>query len=483
MRLRTWLALLWTIAIVVAGVTVTVVSSALQTRALRNALELRGETLARSLARRCERVFASSIEARQEPSLEATSSDLREATRGLWEEEELLLVEVVTLSGRVLAKERSGTEGSPFRVAYPVRAGGGTVALVRVEISRARLAQETASIWRSALLIAAVLVLAGTALSVVLTRTVTRRIEHLARAASCLAQGDHDSPMAVRGRDEVGDLGRAFEAMRAQVVEREDRLQEQNLELHRLAEAREALTHMIVHDLKSPVATIRSGLDAVCEHLPAEEAEIAGLMRERADRSLRLIADLLDVHRLEAGRLVLERSPIEAEALCQGAAAACGLEAREKRVEVRVEAQGGLLVSADQTLVERVLINLIANALRHGGGTPVRVTAVPDGMGACFSVEDEGPGVPNADRERIFEMFAQVERQGAPQDQREARASRAEPQLQATRPEGRAERQRRGGAGVGLAFCKLAIQAHGGRIWVESEEHHGSRFCFTLPLA
>jgi signal transduction histidine kinase len=445
--LRTRLGLVWGLATVVAVVAVTVLAAAQQARALRQSAERRGETLARALGRRCERALA------QAPGAPRAAT-LGPVLEGLWEEEGLLGAEVVGLDGEVLAAQRFGSEPAPLRVAYPVRADGAAVALVRVVLSRAWLAAATAAVWRSAAGVGLAIMLIGAAVAAALAAALTRPLAGLAAAAARLAAGDPAARVAPRGSSEIAALARSFAAMRDAVVEREGRLAAQNQELVRLSEAREALTHMIVHDLKSPIASVRAGLDAVRAGVGVEDREIVDLMRQRADGALRLATDLLDVHRLADGRLAPQRTPLDAAELCREAAAACALEAGERRVDIAVDAPPALGLAADRELLERVLVNLLVNALRHGRGD-VQLAAAADEDGVRFSVADHGPGIPAAERAHVFEMFGQGAR------------SRAE----------------RRGAGIGLAFCKLAVEAHGGRIWLESEEGRGSRFCLVVPRA
>jgi signal transduction histidine kinase len=449
MRLRTQLALLSGGAIAATGIAVAVLASLEQARALDRAAELRAETLARSLATRGERAQA------RPAALRAL------VTEWLWEEEGLLAVEVTAPDGAPLASKRFGREAEPYRVVYPIRdRSGEAAAFVSAELSRERVRRETARVWRGTLAIGAALILVGALAATLLARAVTSGLDRLAQAAARLAAGDRETPLAVApGGDEVAQLGRAFEAMRVAVAEREARIAAQNEELRRLIEAREALTHMIAHDLKGPVGGVRGALEALAPGVPVGDRELIELARVRLDAALALCSDLLDVGRLEAGQLELRREPLDLEALCRAAVLACAAEAREAGALLEVRAsEPAPRALADRALVERVVINLVINAIRHGVARApkpeVVVACTPHDRGALVTVADSGPGIAPEERDRVFEMFAQGRQPGQP----------------------------RRGAGVGLAFCKRVVTAHGGRIWIESEEGRGSKLCFTLPV-
>ncbi|MCL4867364.1 MAG: hypothetical protein KJ063_00210 [Anaerolineae bacterium] len=232
----------------------------------------------------------------------------------------------------------------------------------------------------------------------------------------------------------------------------------------RAAEAvRDDLTNMIVHDLRTPLTTVIMGLEWLQK---AEDEPQARSNRQRflqtaaasADRLIRLINDLLDVTRLEAGRLQPNYAPTDLNKLLHSRAAAYSplAEGEEKQILVQAETQLPL-VSADQTLLERVLENLIGNALKYTqAGGQVILAAQQQGDQALLSVTDDGEGIPLVYQSRIFDKFVQV-----------------------TREDGQPIRK---GSGLGLAFCRLVVEAHGGNIWVASEPDQGSTFFFTLPL-
>ena len=242
-------------------------------------------------------------------------------------------------------------------------------------------------------------------------------------------------------------------------------LQEAHAELKAAQETRDALTHMIAHDMRTPLTNIITGLQTVeqIEETSPLTGELVSGALTGADRLLSMVNDMLDISKLEAGEMSLRRERFPIGEVMADAEAMVAALAREKRLELRTEPvppenEQVLCVAADREKLRRVLVNLLGNAIKFtpSGGT-VTLRAEGDAGGAvCVSVCDTGPGIPAQHLDRIFDKFYQAEagRSGS---------------VAAT--------------GLGLTFCKLAVEAHGGRIGVESTVGEGSRFWFTLPAA
>ncbi|HXG24340.1 MAG TPA: HAMP domain-containing sensor histidine kinase [Chthonomonadales bacterium] len=239
-------------------------------------------------------------------------------------------------------------------------------------------------------------------------------------------------------------------------------LQKAHEELKSAQEARDALTHMIVHDMRTPLTNVITGIQTI-QHLEPGSRVTGELMQgalTSANHLLIMVNDLLDLSKMEAGEMILhsERFPIR-EAVTEAVAMVDAL-AREKRLTLRLE--GGLIrsgngmVEADKDKVRRVLVNLLSNAVKYtpDGGTIVVCAEQGADRMIHVSVADTGVGISEEHLAHIFDKFYQVH----------ARA-----------PGGVAS------TGLGLAFCKMAIEAHGGQIGVESTLGKGSRFWFTLP--
>jgi signal transduction histidine kinase len=236
--------------------------------------------------------------------------------------------------------------------------------------------------------------------------------------------------------------------------------------MHReVDEARRRLIAAVSHDLRTPLASLRLLVDAV------EDGVATGETRERYLREMRthvdvlsvLIDDLFELSRLEAGEISWSMHQVELGELVGETVAALRVQAQERGVTVAAElpAAGPLAAHANAEKLQRVLFNLIVNAIRHtpaDGSVVVRAAPARDGSGAVeVEVVDDGEGVPAAERERVFEPFYRGGEDGS------ARSS--------------------DGAGLGLAIARAIVEAHGGRIWLEPAAPRGTRVRFTLPAA
>jgi len=227
-----------------------------------------------------------------------------------------------------------------------------------------------------------------------------------------------------------------------------------------LDQLRDDLLSMIYHDLRSPLGNVLSSLDVLesiqsFEHDPTIQSlfEIAVRSTKRIER---LTNSLLDINRLEAGQPVTSTEPTRVENIISAAVEAILPIANNKNQEVFVRIQDGIpLADVDENMIQRVLINLLENAVKY---TPteshITVGAARKGHQLCFWVEDTGPGIPAEKRSTIFDKYTRLHGKGGP-----------------------------GGIGLGLAYCRLAVEGHGGRIWVDEATHGGARFAFTLPMA
>lgn len=227
-----------------------------------------------------------------------------------------------------------------------------------------------------------------------------------------------------------------------------------------LEKMREDLTNMVIHDLRNPLGSIMGSLQLI--HTAYVERDqtlpVGQLLRialKSGQKLYRLIDSLLDLGRLEAGETVLSKSRLRPNALVQEAVEQIQPLALNKEQTVEVHIASDLPgVYADHDMILRVLTNLLDNAVKF---TPrhrhIALNVAQAGNEIIFTVSDDGIGIPPEHRQRIFDRFVRLENvEGV------------------------------SGIGLGLAFCKLAVEAHGGRIWVESGVSQGSHFKFTLPL-
>lgn len=259
-----------------------------------------------------------------------------------------------------------------------------------------------------------------------LARRLTRRLERLKTHVDAFGQGALDRRALVEGRDEVADLARSFNATA-------DRIES-------LVSDKTRLLANTSHELRTPLTRVRMALELLREG-PRQE------LLDRMDRDIAelddLIGELLVASRLDAPEARIERRPVDLLALV--AEEAAGNE------RVRVFGQAAI-VEGDRRLLRRLARNLIENALRHGQ-PPVEIELTASSEGVWLSVSDRGPGVPEAERERIFEPFY--------------------------RPAGEASAE--GGLGLGLALARQIAHRHGGTIRCEGREGGGTRFVLELP--
>ena len=223
---------------------------------------------------------------------------------------------------------------------------------------------------------------------------------------------------------------------------------------------REDLTAMIYHDLRSPLANIVSSLDVLFSMMREDDKEtvetVLKIAENSTDRIQRLVSSLLDVNRLETGQPVADQKVVDTMHLIQQAVLDVEPVAKGRRQTIMANLPNELPpIWVDEDMARRVLINLMENSVKF---TPpdgkLETGAVDEGDWVHLWVKDNGPGIPVAERDRIFDKFTRL-RGGT-------KAS---------------------GLGIGLAFCRLAVQGHGGKIWVESEPGSGSAFHFTFPVA
>jgi signal transduction histidine kinase len=233
---------------------------------------------------------------------------------------------------------------------------------------------------------------------------------------------------------------------------------EQNIEkLRALETLRDDLVCMIVHDMRSPLLALSVHLELVRMEAGSQLGEVAQgdlqAATQMSSRIAQMANDLLDVSRLEANKLPLERQIHDIGALVRRAIGALGVLGAQHLLEL--DCPNEVQVSCDEGLVRRVVENLLSNALKHGpSGSRVVLRVSAGDSGARVEVSDEGSGVPEAAIERIFQKFGVVSKGRDPYSH---------------------------SAGLGLAFCKLAVQAHGGSIGVIGREPRGSTFWFELP--
>jgi heavy metal sensor kinase len=371
----------------------------------------------------------------------------------VWSSAGALLYRSEGLGGEVLGRPQDAgwsivsltlRQGMPLRVlTHPVRVGNRDV-LVRVGLSEDNERHE----WRELLyglllglpVAIAIAALGGHWLAGRVLGPLARMATHAQRLA---AENLGERLPVENPEDELGHLALAFNGSLA-------RIEESFAQLRRF-------TADASHELRTPLTAIRTvGEVALQDPRDLEgHREAIGSMLEEVDRLSRLVGSLLFLSRADAGP-ALNRQPVDLVELARDSAALLEILAEEKGQRIGVQGDAGVTADVDGLILRQALINLIDNAIKHSPrDSRVRIDVLRDESGAAvIDVGDEGPGIPEADRPRVFERFYRVDDARSRQD---------------------------GGAGLGLSIALWAVKAHGGRIDLLSREGPGSTFRIVLP--
>lgn len=265
--------------------------------------------------------------------------------------------------------------------------------------------------------------------------------------------------------DEVEVVARVRSLVR--IKRQRDELERAYDNLQHAEEMRDNLATMLVHDLRTPLTTLLTPLDMLATgqlgDLDQSQEEIVKMCERSAEHLLRLVNQLLDIHKLENGHMELEPAAVEARELILGALEEVEPATVDRKVSFETNIESGLPeFTVDRDLIERVLMNLLGNAVRYtpvGGRIRIDARRDPGSNGTdatvVFSVRDEGPGIEPEHQQRIFDKFGSADMRRNHRDV---------------------------STGLGLTFCKLAVEAHNGAIWVDSTPGQGSTFSFTVPV-
>ena len=274
------------------------------------------------------------------------------------------------------------------------------------------------------------------------TRRVTLPLASLNAAARRVASGDLSTPVEIRSNDELAELSVSFNTMTE--------------ELRRLEEAKKRIIADAAHELRTPVTLLQGTVEAMIDGVyPLDPATLRS-MHEETIRLSRLIDSLRELETIESGELELDLKEVDVLEIARKAVSFFTAQASAKGIELSI-AEGGSgnpRLVADGLRLGEVVYNLISNAIKYSPqGSEVRVSVRADSAFVCIAVEDSGPGIPENERERIFERFYRIDR------------SRA---------------QDSGGRGLGLAIASEIVKAHGGRIEVGESELGGAAFVVKL---
>lgn len=285
--------------------------------------------------------------------------------------------------------------------------------------------------------------LAAVILTLLLSRRILSPVEALTAAARRMEKGDLSQRVEVQSKDEIGELARAFNAMADGLT--------------RLDQLRRNMVTDVAHELRTPLSNIRGYLEALREGVMKPDPALIDSLYEEAMLLSHLVDDLQELALAEAGQLRLVRQPLALAEVVERVVNAMQPQATEKELSVRVDLPADLPpVDADPERIGQVLRNLLTNAMTYTpAGGQITIVAQTVGSEVEVSVRDTGRGIAPEHLPYIFERFYRA-------DKSRARTT--------------------GGAGLGLAIVKQLVQAHGGRVWVESEVGEGTKFTFALPI-
>lgn len=350
--------------------------------------------------------------------------------------------------GRVSASVWRAPDRTPVITAAAPLPGGGTI----MATENARFITETVRIERFRLsVLLALVALISVLLSLFLARTIVRPLRRLARAAVRVRLGRAREVVVPRlpdRRDELGMLARALSDM--------------SLALRARIDATEAFAADVTHELKNPLASLRSAVDTLeTVHDPDLQAQLLAIVRDDVRRLDRLITDISDASRLDAQLSRAKFDPVDLHALLAGLISQREARGVERGIRLRFDSTepGPAIIAGEGARLERVFENLIVNALSFSpDDAVVAISLAREQEDVVVRVEDEGPGVPEEAREAIFRRFHSI------------------------RPSSEDFGQH---SGLGLAIARTIVEAHQGRIHVESREDRlsGARFVVRLPLA
>ncbi|MHB2023011.1 MAG: MtrAB system histidine kinase MtrB [Mycobacteriales bacterium] len=346
--------------------------------------------------------------------------------------------------------DSSGLLTPALVVGAPVRAGDANYQLYYV--FPLRQAAQTLQVVRRTLLFAGVVIVALLmGLTALVTRQVVNPVRLAARTAERFAGGRLQERMAVRGEDDLARLATSFNRMAG-------RLQRQIARLEDLSRVQQRFVADVSHELRTPLTTVRMAADVLHEAremLPVDAGRAAELLQTQLDRFEALLSDLLEISRHDAGAAVLESEPVDMRLLVRRVVAGLELLAGRRGVSVAVQVPDHPVVAeVDQRRVDRILRNLVANAIEHGEGQPVEVQLEAGPRSVAVVVADHGAGLAPGEGSLVFGRFWRA-------DPSRARAT--------------------GGTGLGLAIALEDARLHGGWLQAWGEPGRGCRFRLTVP--
>jgi two-component system sensor histidine kinase GlrK len=308
------------------------------------------------------------------------------------------------------------------------------------------LAETGTKALKVALAMALLSLIAGVIISFAVTRSITKPLAILKRKTREIASGNFKPSLNLSSPPEIGELARAFNVM--------------CLRLNEMDTMKSDFFSLMAHELRTPLSSIKAGINLLAKNFDRWDVEkkerVLVIVSEECNRLIGLVNSLLDLSKMEAGMITFERVSAEMEPLIDKAIAEIEPLVAAKKIRLELDTAGTPpAVVIDSERILQVLRNLFGNAVKftpEGGW--IKVSARPVDGGVEVSVADSGPGIAGEDLEAIFDKYRQAPAGG---------------------------RAGTGGTGLGLAIARHVVDAHGGRIWAESQLQKGSTFTFVLP--
>lgn len=376
----------------------------------------------------------------------------------------------------------------PFALESPVlRSADQVYGVVQIGMTRAKMLETLNDLIVKAALMTVLIILAGIAATVVLAGRIITPLKSLADVAGRVAEGDLTASVGATTHDEVGRLADVFndmteslkdrdqaiasayqqleqltQSLEQRVEQRTQELQEANRRLQELDKLKSDFVSTVSHELRTPMTAIKGYVDNILDGLTGvlteRQSYYLNRVKSNVERLTRMINELLDLSRIEAGKVELNLGDVRMRELISDIVEGLQTMAREKGVTLRTHQPDDLpTIRGDRDKLHQVLTNLIQNAIKFtpaGGEVEVESQRWDDGY-LQVGVIDTGSGIPSHELEKVFEKFYRGE-SDSQDDQR---------------------------WGLGLSIARSLVKLHGGQIWVESAPGQGSRFYFTVPIA
>lgn len=357
----------------------------------------------------------------------------------------------------LLIQSYTGREGGELiDVSLPVLLGEGRLGTARIGFSKVvlnRIVGETLSLTRRR-----IFVVTGVAFSFgifgafILAQLMSRPIKKLTEGAKSIGQGNLEQRISVKSRDELGDLAGEFNRMAKKLKE--------------LDQMKDDFVSSVSHELRSPLTSIKGYVDFVLRGkagpLNKKLVEYLTIVKNNTSRLGMFINDILDLAKIEAKRFELGKEALELPPLIEEMVTFFRPQAEESKVQLEAVVSTNVsLVSADPDKLRQVFTNLLSNAFKftpEGGKVTIETKNSESGNFVEIAIKDTGVGIAKEDLQKVFGKFQQIKPS-----------------------KGKVKKVK--GTGLGLAIVRGIVEAHGGRIWVESEPNKGSNFIFTLPKA